>query len=119
MRGWGGKGALTSGEDAQSERHRPAATELQLSPPGPLPRAPDSLANALFPLREKQQPAPRLTLRDLQSKSNCSSPSLGTTSLLHNTSPEPPGPPPQPAPTELSLANITVPLESIKPSEWE
>ncbi|XP_050021685.1 ADP-ribosylation factor-binding protein GGA1 [Alexandromys fortis] len=65
---------------------------------------------------EKQQPAPRLTLRDLQSKSNCSSPSLGTTSLLHNTSPEPPGPPPQPAPTELSLANITVPLESIKPS---
>lgn len=65
---------------------------------------------------EKQQPAPRLTLRDLQSKSNCSSPSLGTASLLHNTSPEPPGPPPQPAPTELSLANITVPLESIKPS---
>ncbi|XP_057648248.1 ADP-ribosylation factor-binding protein GGA1 [Chionomys nivalis] len=65
---------------------------------------------------EKQQPAPRLTLRDLQSKSNCSSPSLGTTNLLHNTSPEPPGPPPQPAPTELSLANITVPLESIKPS---
>ncbi|CAO2601619.1 ADP-ribosylation factor-binding protein GGA1 [Lemmus lemmus] len=65
---------------------------------------------------EKQQPAPRLTLRDLQSKSNCSSPILGTTSLLHNTSPEPPGPPPQPAPTELSLANITVPLESIKPS---
>lgn len=77
-----------------------------------------SLTNALFPLREKQQPAPRLTLRDLQSKSNCSSPSLGTASLLHNTSPEPPGPPPQPAPTELSLANITVPLESIKPSEW-
>lgn len=65
---------------------------------------------------EKQQPAPRLTLRDLQSKGSCSSPSPGATSLLHNTSPEPPGPPPQPAPTELSLANITVPLESIKPS---
>ncbi|XP_052604257.1 ADP-ribosylation factor-binding protein GGA1 [Peromyscus californicus insignis] len=65
---------------------------------------------------EKQQPAPRLTLRDLQSKSSCSSPSPGVTSLLHTTSPEPSGPPPQPAPTELSLANITVPLESIKPS---
>ncbi|XP_051045298.1 ADP-ribosylation factor-binding protein GGA1 isoform X2 [Phodopus roborovskii] len=65
---------------------------------------------------EKQQPAPRLTLRDLQSKSSCSSPSPGTTSLLHNISPELPGPTPQPAPTDLSLANITVPLESIKPS---
>ncbi|KAL1767206.1 ADP-ribosylation factor-binding protein GGA1 isoform X1 [Sigmodon hispidus] len=64
---------------------------------------------------EKQQPAPRLTLRDLQSKSSCSSPSPGASSLL-NTSPDPPGPPPQPASTELSLANITVPLESIKPS---
>ena len=98
-------------------------TDLQPQSFSSVPRAPTkstrkSLANALFPSREKQQPAPRLTLRDLQSKSNCSSPSLGTTSLLHNTSPEPPGPPPQPAPTELSLANITVPLESIKPSEW-
>lgn len=65
---------------------------------------------------EKQQPAPRLTLRDLQSKSSCSLPSPGATSLLHSTSPELPGPPPQPAPTELSLANVTVPLESIKPS---
>ncbi|XP_027259765.1 ADP-ribosylation factor-binding protein GGA1 isoform X3 [Cricetulus griseus] len=65
---------------------------------------------------EKQQPAPRLTLRDLQSKSSCSLPSPGATNLLHNTSPELSGPPPQPAPTELSLANITVPLESIKPS---
>ncbi|KAL6039474.1 hypothetical protein STEG23_034290 [Scotinomys teguina] len=67
-------------------------------------------------VRWEKQPAPRLTLRDLQSKSSCSLPSPGATSLLHNTSPEPPGPPPQPAPTELSLANITVPLESIKPS---
>ncbi|XP_053439988.1 ADP-ribosylation factor-binding protein GGA1 [Nycticebus coucang] len=66
---------------------------------------------------EKQQPAPRLTLRDLQNKSSsCSSPSSSATSLLHTVSPEPPGPPQQPAPTELSLANITVPLESIKPS---
>ncbi|KAF7460139.1 ADP-ribosylation factor-binding protein GGA1 isoform X1 [Marmota monax] len=63
---------------------------------------------------EKQQPAPRLTLRDLQNKS--SSPSPSATSLLHAVSPEPPGPPQQPLPTELSLANITVPLESIKPS---
>uniref|UniRef100_A0A8D0RJ71 Golgi associated, gamma adaptin ear containing, ARF binding protein 1 n=2 Tax=Sus scrofa TaxID=9823 RepID=A0A8D0RJ71_PIG len=65
---------------------------------------------------EKQQPAPRLTLRDLQNKSSCSSLSSGATSLLHTVSPEPPGPPQQPTPTELSLANVTVPLESIKPS---
>ncbi|KAM5288695.1 ADP-ribosylation factor-binding protein GGA1 isoform 5-T5 [Ctenodactylus gundi] len=63
---------------------------------------------------EKQQPAPRLTLRDLQNKGSCSSPSSSPASLLHAASPEPPGPPPQP---ELSLANITVPLESIKPSD--
>uniref|UniRef100_A0A8D2CRT6 Golgi associated, gamma adaptin ear containing, ARF binding protein 1 n=1 Tax=Sciurus vulgaris TaxID=55149 RepID=A0A8D2CRT6_SCIVU len=65
---------------------------------------------------EKPQPAPRLTLRDLQSKSSCGSPSPGAANLLHAVSPEPPGPPQPPAPTELSLANITVPLESIKPS---
>ncbi|KAM8778224.1 ADP-ribosylation factor-binding protein GGA1 isoform 1-T1 [Rhynchonycteris naso] len=62
---------------------------------------------------EKQQPTPRLTLRDLQNKS--SSPSSSATSL-HTVSPEPPGPLQQPTKTELSLANITVPLESIKPS---
>uniref|UniRef100_A0A2K6L7M9 Golgi associated, gamma adaptin ear containing, ARF binding protein 1 n=1 Tax=Rhinopithecus bieti TaxID=61621 RepID=A0A2K6L7M9_RHIBE len=67
---------------------------------------------------EKQQPAPRLTLRDLQNKSSsCSSPSSSATSLLHTVSPEPPKPPQQPIPTELSLASITVPLESIKPSD--
>ncbi|XP_062931807.1 ADP-ribosylation factor-binding protein GGA1 [Cynocephalus volans] len=66
---------------------------------------------------EKQQPAPRLTLRDLQNKSSsCSPHSSSATSLLHAVSPEPPRPPQQPMPTELSLANITVPLESIKPS---
>ncbi|XP_005379270.1 PREDICTED: ADP-ribosylation factor-binding protein GGA1 isoform X2 [Chinchilla lanigera] len=65
---------------------------------------------------EKQQPAPRLTLRDLQNKSTCSSPSSGPASLLHAGSPEPPGPLQQPTPTELSLTNVTVPLESIKPS---
>ncbi|XP_036107724.1 ADP-ribosylation factor-binding protein GGA1 isoform X1 [Molossus molossus] len=64
---------------------------------------------------EKQQPAPRLTLRDLQNKSSCSSPRSGAASL-HTVSPEPPGPPQQPTQTELSLASITVPLESIKPS---
>lgn len=65
---------------------------------------------------EKQQPAPRLTLRDLQNKSNCSSPSSSAPSLLHAASPEPPGPLQQPATTDFSLASITVPLESIKPS---
>ncbi|XP_069345510.1 ADP-ribosylation factor-binding protein GGA1 isoform X2 [Eulemur rufifrons] len=65
---------------------------------------------------EKQQPAPRLTLRDLQNKSSsCSSPSSSATNH-HTVSPEPPGPLQQSTPTELSLANITVPLESIKPS---
>ncbi|KAM5333672.1 ADP-ribosylation factor-binding protein GGA1 [Glossophaga mutica] len=64
---------------------------------------------------EKQQPAPRLTLRDLQNKSSCSSPSSSAASL-HTGSPEPSGPLQQPAQTELSLASITVPLESIKPS---
>ncbi|XP_062058855.1 ADP-ribosylation factor-binding protein GGA1 isoform X1 [Lepus europaeus] len=67
---------------------------------------------------EKPQPAPRLTLRDLQSKSSGSSPGSSAGSLLHATSPEPPAPAqqPTPTPTELSLASITVPLESIKPS---
>ncbi|XP_007939836.1 ADP-ribosylation factor-binding protein GGA1 [Orycteropus afer afer] len=65
---------------------------------------------------EKQQPAPRLTLRDLQNKSSCSSSSSSASSLLHTVSPEPPGPLQQPVPSEPSLANITVPLESIKPS---
>ncbi|XP_021114686.1 ADP-ribosylation factor-binding protein GGA1 isoform X3 [Heterocephalus glaber] len=65
---------------------------------------------------EKQQPAPRLTLRDLQNKSTCASSSSGPASLLHAGSPEPPGPLQQPVPTELSLASVTVPLESIKPS---
>uniref|UniRef100_G1LU35 Golgi associated, gamma adaptin ear containing, ARF binding protein 1 n=1 Tax=Ailuropoda melanoleuca TaxID=9646 RepID=G1LU35_AILME len=65
---------------------------------------------------EKQQPAPRLTLRDLQNKGSCSSPSSSATGLLHAASPEPPGPLQPPTATELSLASITVPLESIKPS---
>ncbi|NWW24766.1 GGA1 protein, partial [Falcunculus frontatus] len=67
---------------------------------------------------EKQQPPPRLTLRDLQNRS-----SSGTTA--HNPSAPPvlqrsttvqPRPPATALPQEISLANITVPLESIKPS---
>ncbi|NXG23220.1 GGA1 protein, partial [Grallaria varia] len=67
---------------------------------------------------EKQQPPPRLTLRDLQNRS-----SSGTTA--HNPSAPPvhqrstavpPQPPATVLPQEISLANITVPLESIKPS---
>uniref|UniRef100_A0A8V5FR12 Uncharacterized protein n=1 Tax=Melopsittacus undulatus TaxID=13146 RepID=A0A8V5FR12_MELUD len=61
---------------------------------------------------EKQQPPPRLTLRDLQNRS-----SSGTTA--HNptgSSAVPPQPPATTLPQEISLANITVPLESIKPS---
>uniref|UniRef100_A0A663MK21 Golgi associated, gamma adaptin ear containing, ARF binding protein 1 n=1 Tax=Athene cunicularia TaxID=194338 RepID=A0A663MK21_ATHCN len=52
---------------------------------------------------EKHQPPPRLTLRDLQNKS--SSGALPAPATL-----------PKSATTEISLANITVPLESIKPS---
>ncbi|XP_009880143.1 PREDICTED: ADP-ribosylation factor-binding protein GGA1 isoform X1 [Charadrius vociferus] len=67
---------------------------------------------------EKQQPPPRLTLRDLQNRS-----SSGTTAhnpsappVLQSVSPNPPRPPATALPQEISLANITVPLESIKPS---
>uniref|UniRef100_A0A8C0ELP3 Golgi associated, gamma adaptin ear containing, ARF binding protein 1 n=1 Tax=Bubo bubo TaxID=30461 RepID=A0A8C0ELP3_BUBBB len=56
---------------------------------------------------EKHQPPPRLTLRDLQNRS-----SSGT--MAHN--PIPLRPPATALPQEISLANITVPLESIKPS---
>lgn len=102
---------------------------------------------SLCPCREKQQPPPRLTLRDLQNRS-----SSGTTvhnpsapPVLQSVSPNPtlpltselpvpatlpkaattaaasaavpPRPPATVLPQEISLANITVPLESIKPSE--
>ncbi|XP_051817804.1 ADP-ribosylation factor-binding protein GGA1 [Antechinus flavipes] len=61
---------------------------------------------------EKQQPAPRLTLRDLQNQSSASAPSL-----LPSGSCEPPVPPrPPELAQEISLANVTVPLESIRPS---
>ncbi|KFO15246.1 ADP-ribosylation factor-binding protein GGA1, partial [Balearica regulorum gibbericeps] len=61
---------------------------------------------------EKQQPPPRLTLRDLQNRSSSGS-------MAHNPSAStavPPRPPAAALPQEISLANITVPLESIKPS---
>ncbi|NXI22843.1 GGA1 protein, partial [Sterrhoptilus dennistouni] len=67
---------------------------------------------------EKQQPPPRLTLRDLQNRS-----SSGTTAhnpsappVLQRNTAIPPRPPATALPQEISLANITVPLESIKPS---
>ncbi|XP_036615682.1 ADP-ribosylation factor-binding protein GGA1 isoform X1 [Trichosurus vulpecula] len=62
---------------------------------------------------EKQQPAPRLTLRDLQNKNSSSTPTL-----LPSSSCDPPAPPrPPELAHEISLANITVPLESIRPSD--
>ncbi|NWY46596.1 GGA1 protein, partial [Sylvia atricapilla] len=67
---------------------------------------------------EKQQPPPRLTLRDLQNRS-----SSGTTahnpsapSVLPRSTAIPPRAPATALAQEISLANITVPLESIKPS---
>ncbi|NXH30289.1 GGA1 protein, partial [Myiagra hebetior] len=67
---------------------------------------------------EKQQPPPRLTLRDLQNRS-----SSGTTAhnpsappVLQRSTAVPPRPPATVLLQEISLANITVPLESIKPS---
>ncbi|NWU26971.1 GGA1 protein, partial [Dyaphorophyia castanea] len=67
---------------------------------------------------EKQQPPPRLTLRDLQNRS-----SSGTTAhnpsappVLQRSTAVPPRAPATALPQEISLANITVPLESIKPS---
>ncbi|NXB45798.1 GGA1 protein, partial [Leucopsar rothschildi] len=67
---------------------------------------------------EKQQPPPRLTLRDLQNRS-----SSGTTAhnpsappVLQRSTAVPPRPPATVLPQEISLANVTVPLESIKPS---
>ncbi|XP_068938201.1 ADP-ribosylation factor-binding protein GGA1 [Petaurus breviceps papuanus] len=66
---------------------------------------------------EKQQPAPRLTLRDLQNKSGSSPPVPSATTLLPSGSCDAPVlPRPPELAQEISLANITVPLESIRPS---
>lgn len=96
---------------------------------------------------EKQQPPPRLTLRDLQNRSSSGTAAHNPSALpvLQSISPNPtlpltselpapaalpkaattpagstavpPRPPATALPQEISLANITVPLESIKPSE--
>nr|XP_009502258.1 PREDICTED: ADP-ribosylation factor-binding protein GGA1 isoform X3 [Phalacrocorax carbo] len=68
--------------------------------------------------QQKQQPPPRLTLRDLQNRSSSGTTAHNPSTLpvLQNVSPVPPRPPAAALPQEISLANITVPLESIKPS---
>ncbi|NXG32567.1 GGA1 protein, partial [Dromaius novaehollandiae] len=67
---------------------------------------------------EKQQPPPRLTLRDLQNKSSSGTTAHASSPLpvLQRSTPVPPRSPATTLPQEISLANITVPLESIKPS---
>ncbi|NXW33162.1 GGA1 protein, partial [Phaetusa simplex] len=67
---------------------------------------------------EKQQPPPRLTLRDLQNRSNSGTTAHNPSALpvLQRSTAVPPRPPATALPQEISLANITVPLESIKPS---
>ncbi|XP_050771340.1 ADP-ribosylation factor-binding protein GGA1 isoform X3 [Gymnogyps californianus] len=68
--------------------------------------------------QQKQQPPPRLTLRDLQNRSSSGTTAHNPSALpvLQSVSPNPPRPPATSLPQEISLANITVPLESIKPS---
>ncbi|KFO95946.1 ADP-ribosylation factor-binding protein GGA1, partial [Calypte anna] len=68
---------------------------------------------------EKQQPPPRLTLRDLQNRSSSTGATAHNPSalpMLQRNAAVPPQPPATMLPQEISLANITVPLESIKPS---
>ncbi|KFW05427.1 ADP-ribosylation factor-binding protein GGA1, partial [Fulmarus glacialis] len=67
---------------------------------------------------EKQQPPPRLTLRDLQNRSSSGTTAHNPSALpvLQRSTAVPPRPPATTLPQEISLANITVPLESIKPS---
>ncbi|KFV75687.1 ADP-ribosylation factor-binding protein GGA1, partial [Struthio camelus australis] len=67
---------------------------------------------------EKQQPPPRLTLRDLQNKSSSGTTAHAPSALpvLQRSTLVPPRPPATTLPQEITLANITVPLESIKPS---
>ncbi|NWT14364.1 GGA1 protein, partial [Vireo altiloquus] len=67
---------------------------------------------------EKQQPPPRLTLRDLQNRSSSGATAHNPSAppVLQRSTAVPPRPPATALPQEISLANITVPLESIKPS---
>lgn len=105
-----------------------------------------SLLTLRFSPRREKQPPPRLTLRDLQNRSSSGTAAPAPSALpvlqgapnpppplpsevpapatLPKTASTPPGSAPGPArppattlPQEISLANITVPLESIKPSE--
>uniref|UniRef100_A0A803SW54 Golgi associated, gamma adaptin ear containing, ARF binding protein 1 n=1 Tax=Anolis carolinensis TaxID=28377 RepID=A0A803SW54_ANOCA len=69
-----------------------------------------SLPPESLQVRWEKQPLPRLTLRDLQNKSTSSPPNKNT------SSPSGAGLPTATSPLEFSLANVTVPLESIKPS---
>uniref|UniRef100_A0A8C8IGG4 ADP-ribosylation factor-binding protein GGA1 n=1 Tax=Oncorhynchus tshawytscha TaxID=74940 RepID=A0A8C8IGG4_ONCTS len=76
--------------------------------------------------QDKLQPQSRPTLRDLQTKSSTNTTSTSTPSPVLAFPSEQPGSlldslpslgPPTPAPqNDISLANVTVPLESIKPS---
>ncbi|XP_035407846.1 ADP-ribosylation factor-binding protein GGA1 isoform X3 [Cygnus atratus] len=76
------------------------------------------LQQSLPPESQQKQPPPRLTLRDLQNRSSSgtAAPNPSALPVLQSTSPNPPRPPATTLPQEISLANITVPLESIKPS---
>uniref|UniRef100_A0A670XR09 Golgi associated, gamma adaptin ear containing, ARF binding protein 1 n=1 Tax=Pseudonaja textilis TaxID=8673 RepID=A0A670XR09_PSETE len=69
-----------------------------------------SLPPESLQVRWEKQPPPRLTLRDLQNKSTSRSPTLSGSASL------PAGLPASTHPLEFSLMNVTVPLESIKPS---
>ncbi|NXO66865.1 GGA1 protein, partial [Phainopepla nitens] len=67
---------------------------------------------------EKQQPPPRLTLRDLQNRSSSGTAAHNPSAppVLQRSTAVPARPPATSLPQEILLANITVPLESIKPS---
>ncbi|NXY48840.1 GGA1 protein, partial [Ceuthmochares aereus] len=67
---------------------------------------------------EKQQAPPRLTLRDLQNRNSAGTTAHNPSTLpvLQRSTTVPSRPPATVLPQEISLANITVPLESIKPS---
>uniref|UniRef100_A0A6I8N7N8 Golgi associated, gamma adaptin ear containing, ARF binding protein 1 n=1 Tax=Ornithorhynchus anatinus TaxID=9258 RepID=A0A6I8N7N8_ORNAN len=98
-----GAGPLRGEEPVGEAGARPREIPPPLPTPPPLPR-------------EKQQPPPRLTLRDLQNKSSSGSPAPLHGASSGSIASDQPAPPPPTAPPEISLTDITVPLESIKPS---
>ncbi|XP_072512084.1 ADP-ribosylation factor-binding protein GGA1 isoform X2 [Notamacropus eugenii] len=127
-------GGWNSFQSSDSSELPGAASKTESQPLPPPPPAPSSglddldllgkalLQQSLPPASqqvrwEKQQPAPRLTLRDLQNKSTSSCPTPSILTLLPSGSCDPPMPSGAPElMQEISLANITVPLESIRPS---